>query len=141
MLNKAIESSTLEELSSAWIYFKDAEKTAVEARRAIEDKIIALTGLPREFEGSKTFEHSDYQFKTVGRFNRKVDAEKLQDIAAEHGLTNYLPNLFRWSADINKAAWEAADAKITIPLLGAITTTPSRPSFTITKKENSNGQA
>jgi hypothetical protein len=136
MLNKAIELSTLDELSAAWIYFKDAEKTAVEARRAIEDKIIALSGLPKEFEGTKTFKYSGYQFKTVGRFSRKVDSEKLQDIAAEHGLTNYLPHLFRWSADINKAAWESADAKITTPLLGAITTTPSRPSFTITKEKD-----
>jgi hypothetical protein len=64
--------------------------------------------------------------------NRKVDADKLQELAAEHGLSEHLGSLFRWSADINAAAWKAAAPTITAPLLGAITTTPGRPSFSIT---------
>lgn len=126
----------MSELYAAWIAAKEAERQANENRRAIEDKILLLTEIPSAFEGTKTVKDDEYKIKVVGRFNRKVDSEKLQDIAAEHGLTNYLPHLFRWSADINKAAWEAADAKITTPLLGAITTTPSRPSFTITKEKD-----
>lgn len=126
----------MSELYAAWIAAKEAERQATETRRAIEDKILLLTEIPSAFEGAKTVKDDEYKIKVVGRFNRKVDSEKLQDIAAEHGLTNYLPHLFRWSADINKAAWEAADAKITTPLLGAITTTPSRPSFTITKEKD-----
>lgn len=126
----------MSDLYAAWIAAKEAERQATETRRAIEDKILLLTEIPSAFEGAKTVKDDEYKIKVVGRFNRKVDSEKLQDIAAEHGLTNYLPHLFRWSADINKAAWEAADAKITTPLLGAITTTPSRPSFTITKEKD-----
>ena len=126
----------MSDLYAAWIAAKEAERQATETRRAIEDKILLLTALPSAFEGTKTVKADEYKIKVVGRFNRKVDSEKLQDIAAEHGLTNYLPHLFRWLADINKAAWEAADAKITTPLLGAITTTPSRPSFTITKEKD-----
>lgn len=126
----------MSDLYAAWIAAKESERQATETRRAIEDKILLLTALPSVFEGAKTVKTDEYKIKVVGRFNRKVDSEKLQDIAAENGLTNYLPHLFRWSADINKAAWDAADAKITTPLLGAITTTPSRPSFTITKEKD-----
>lgn len=126
----------MSDLYAAWIAAKEAERQATETRRAIEDKILLLTEIPSAFEGAKTVKDDEYKIKVVGRFNRKVDSEKLQDIAAEHGLTNYLPHLFRWSADINRAAWDAADAKITTPLLGAITTTPSRPSFTITKEKD-----
>ena len=126
----------MSDLYAAWIAAKEAERQATETRRAIEDKILIQTALPFAFEGTKAVKADEYKIKVVGRFNRKVDSEKLQDIAAEHGLINHLHNLFRWSADINKAAWDAADAKITTPLLGAITTTPSRPSFTITKEKD-----
>jgi hypothetical protein len=68
--------------------------------------------------------------------NRKVDADRLQELAIAAGLTEHLPSLFRWSADVNAAVWKAADQRITSPLLGAITTTPGRPSFTITRKES-----
>ena len=59
----------------------------------------------------------------------------LSKLAAEHGLTEHLSALFRWSADINAAAWKAASEAITAPLLGAITTTAGRPSFSISTKD------
>jgi hypothetical protein len=66
--------------------------------------------------------------------NRKVDTEQLQDIAATYGLTEHLWSLMRWKAEINSAVWKATSENITKPLLAAITTTPGRPSFSITKK-------
>jgi len=42
-----------------------------------------------------------------------------------------LPTLFRWKAEINMSSWRSADEKITNPLLEAITTVPSRPSYQI----------
>ena len=94
------------------------------------------TEIPETKEGttSSTTEQG-YQIKVVGRMNRKVDTDKLQELAIAAGLTEHLPSLFRWSADINAAAWKAAAQSITAPLTGAITTTPGRPSFTITKKD------
>jgi hypothetical protein len=68
-----------------------------------------------------------------GRINRKVDADKLQAIAAEAGLTEHLSSLFRWKPEIAMSAWKAASPNITTPLLDAITATPGRPSFTITE--------
>ena len=69
--------------------------------------------------------------EVVGRIDRKVDADKVQELAAEHGLTDHLSTLFRWKPEINMAIWKAADESITKPLAAAITAKPGRPSFTI----------
>ena len=63
--------------------------------------------------------------------NRKVDVDLLQEIAAEHGLEDHLGSLFRWKPELNVKAWQQADDSITLPLSGAITTKPGRPSFSI----------
>ena len=86
------------------------------------------------FEGTANNEIDGYKIKVVGRMTRKVDSEKLQELAAENGLTEHLSSLFRWKAEIASKAWESADESITAPLMEAITTTPSRPTFTITKE-------
>lgn len=120
-----------------WIDAKEAEKAAQDARREIEDKLISQLNVLTNMEG--TFNHNDpsgYNVKIVGRMNRKVDSDKIQELAAEHGLTDHLASLFRWKPEIIMAAWKAASPDITTPLLGGITTTPGRPSFTITKGDN-----
>ena len=66
--------------------------------------------------------------------DRKVNSAKLQDLAAEYGLTDHLSSLFRWTPEVNVSAWDSADPRITAPLLDAITTSNGRPSFTITKE-------
>ena len=65
--------------------------------------------------------------------SRKINGERIQEIAAEEGLTEHLSSLFRWKPEINMTAWKSADKSITGPLLGGITTQPGRASFTITK--------
>jgi len=127
----------LDELARQWSDAKQDEAIAVARRRTIEDRLVELLEIPETKEGttSSTTEQG-YQIKVVGRMNRKVDADRLQELAIAAGLTEHLPSLFRWSADVNAAAWKAAAQSITAPLLGAITTTPGRPSFTITRKES-----
>jgi hypothetical protein len=127
----------LDELAAQWADAKQDEAIAVARRRTIEDRLVELLEIPETKEGttSSTTEQG-YQIKVVGRMNRKVDADRLQELAIAAGLTEHLPSLFRWSADVNAAAWKAAAQSITAPLLGAITTTPGRPSFTITRKES-----
>jgi hypothetical protein len=122
-------------LISAWVKAKAEEQAAVEWRRTTEDRILKVLSLAPEFEGTENFDTGDFKLKIVGRHNRKIDAEKLQLLAAENGLSEHLSALFRWKPDINAAAWKAADESITNPLLDAITTTPGRPSFAITPKE------
>ncbi len=128
-------SRELDELSAQWCDAKADEAIAVARRRTIEDRLVELLEIPETKEGttSSTTEQG-YQIKVVGRMNRKVDADRLQELAIAAGLTEHLPSLFRWSADVNAAAWKAAAQTITAPLTGAITTTPGRPSFTITRK-------
>lgn len=123
---------TLFDLSSQWIIAKEAEKAAQEERRLIEDRMLSLIGLPEAFEGTENAEADRYKIKLVGRLNHKIDADRLQEIAAEHGLTDHLGSLFRWKPEINARVWKAADESITNTLLEAITTTPGRPSFAIT---------
>jgi len=121
----------MSELLTAWIAAKAEEKAAQERRREIEDKLVLELGVDVQAEGTT---HAG-GFKITTRFNRKVDSEQLQEIAAEHGLTAHLSSLFRWKPEINAAAWKAATEEITKPLSAAITTTPGRPSFDVSSKK------
>lgn len=114
-----------------WLTAKENERTAIEARRLIEDELISLHGLPEAGEGSQTLKPEGYKVKVTYRMNRTINADALQEIAAENGLTEHLGSLFRWKPDINTKAWKDAGEDITRPLLDAITTKPGRPSFTI----------
>ena len=125
----------LNELAAMWLAAKEAEREAVEDRRRIEDRIKSLVGVAENLEGTETVDPDRYTIKIVGRIDRKVDGDKLQELAAEHGLTEHLSSLFRWKPEINMAAWKAADPSITKPLAAAITAKPGRPSFTIIRKE------
>ena len=119
----------------AWMNAKKAEELAISVRRGLEDQMVEEFGLPEDFEGTKNFAVDDLEVKIVGRKDKKVNSDKLQDLAAEHGLSDHLPTLFRWKPEVNAAAWKNADAAITTPLLDAITTTTGRPTFKITVKE------
>ena len=121
-------------LYQLWILSKDAEKTAIENRRNIEDQLVAALGIEKTLDGTQNFETDGYKVKVVGRLDRKVNSDKLQDLAAEFGLTQHLSSLFRWKPEVNASAWKSADPLITAPLQDAITTSNGRPSFTITKE-------
>ena len=126
----------LETCSQQWLDAKQAEREAVELRRDAENKLLSLIGIAENLDGTETVEtDSGYKLKIVGRMNRKVDGDRVQEIAAEAGLTEHLPSLFRWKPEINMSAWKNADESITTPLLSGITTTPGRASFTITKED------
>ena len=120
-------------LYQQWLNAKQIEAAAVKTRRDIEDQLVKQFSIPENLEGTKNIEAEMFKIKIEGRNNRKVNADKLQELAAEHGLTEHLSSLFRWKPEINMTLWKAADASITTPLLDAITATPGRPSFTITK--------
>jgi hypothetical protein len=125
-------TNDIQSLAASWILAKQEEAIAVEYRRQLEDRLKALLGVQESLEGPATFKGASYTIKVVGRIDRKVDAEKVQELAAENGLTDHLSSLFRWKPEINMAAWKAADESITRPLAAAITAKPGRPSFSIT---------
>ena len=118
-------------LYSQWLAAKEAERQAVEQRRAIEDQLITELRVAETDEGTRTVDAGEYKVKITCRMNRRIDAEALQEIAAEYGITDHLGELFRWKPEINAKAWKSADESITKPLLAAITTQPGRPSFAI----------
>lgn len=117
-----------------WLNYKAMERYATDKRRAIEDELFALHRLG-EHEGTDTINAEGFKVKVTQRFNRSIDADLLQEVAAEHGIIGHLSDLFRWKPEINARAWATADESITGPLLAAITTKPGRPSFSIEKDE------
>ena len=130
-----IFTSDLKALSADWLRHKTDEEKSVAERRKIEDKIVKILKLPESFETTESAEPEGFVVKIAGRIDRKVDGDKVQELAAEFGLGEHLAKLFRWKPEINMTAWKAADATITAPLAGAITAKPGRPSFKITIKD------
>jgi len=130
-----ISTTDMNELAKMWLRAKQAEKDATEDRRDIEDHIKKLARIADSLDSTETVEPGQYVIKIAGRIDRKVDGEKVQELAAEHGLSEHLATLFRWKPEINMSAWKAADETITGPLAGAITAKPGRPSFSIIPKE------
>ena len=122
-------------LAAKWLEAKEQERMAIERRRIIEDQMTVEFVLPHDLDGTMSWNPGKYNIKVVGRLTRKVDSEKLQELAAEAGLTDHLSSLFRWKPEIEMKAWKACDPLITSALSDAITVTPGRPSFTITTKE------
>ncbi len=125
----------IDDLAKNWLEAKSAEHAAVERRREIEDKLLSLAGIAENMEGTENVEtDGSYKIKITGRMSRKVDADRIQDIAAEEGSSEHLSSLFRWKPELNMTAWKNADKSITDPLSGGITTKPGRASFQITHK-------
>ena len=122
---------SLAQLSAKWLEAKAREAQATKDRRDIEDQMKVLMEMPETFEGTRTLKPGGYVVKYTGRINRKVNGDKLQELAAEHGLSDHLSRLFRWKPEINMAAWKASDPSITQALAPAITAKPGRPAFTV----------
>ena len=127
--------SEMQALSERWLAAKEAERQAVEERRQIEDRLSSLIGIGETLDGTETATPDGYTIKVSGRMTRKVDADRAQEIAAEHGIEAYLATVFRWKAEIDARAWKAAPQNVTAKLADAVTTTPGRPSYAITRKE------
>lgn len=121
-------------LYQRWLDAKNIEAAAVTERRGLEDLMVKEFAVAKDFEGTDNREVDGYKIKIEGRINKKIDADKLQILAAEAGLSEHLSSLFRWKPEINAKVWNAAADAVTLPLLGAITSTPGRPTFTITQE-------
>lgn len=123
-------------LYQAWLNAKQTEEMSIKVRRDLEDQMVKQFAIPPTLDRTKSIETSEgFTVKIVGRMTRKVNAEKLQELAEENGLSDHLSSLFRWKPEINSEQWAAADPSITTPLLDAITTTSGRPTFKIIVKE------
>jgi hypothetical protein len=127
-------TADIPELASLWLDAKAREASATEDRRAIEDRIKEIVRLNEQLDGTETVERDGYTIKMVGRIDRKVNADQLQELAAEAGLSDHLSSLFRWKPELNVSIWKNTDESITGALAPAITAKPGRASFSITMK-------
>src|SRR5699024_2386387 len=110
---------------------REVERAAQERRRQIEDELNEALGISEALEGVENKEVGKYKVKVTGRINRTVDGDKLQELAAEHGLSLQLRSLLRWRPAISKNQGRNADIPITEPLSAAITDKPGRSSISI----------
>jgi len=129
------DATELNVLASAWELAKADEKEAVEKRRILEDQMAALIGLNPEFDGTASIDADDYVIKVVGRLNHKVNSEVLDDIIRENGAEELAHEFFRFKPELNLRAWKQANDETQAMFFEAITTSASRPSFSITVKE------
>ena len=123
----------LVKLSSEWLDAKNAEKEATERRRLIEDEICRILEIQEADERTRRLEAEVFTIKVTCRINRKVDGDLAQEIAAENGMEEFLPMLFRWKPELSMTAWEGVGDNVKQVFSRAITATPGRPSFNITK--------
>jgi len=122
----------LQKLSVEWLEAKEAERDATERRRLIEDEMVRLIGVEHTDEHTRKVEANPFTIKIACRINRKVDGDLAQEIAAEHDMQDHLALLFRWKPELSKTAWDGVGDNVKQVFSRAITSTPGRPSFTIT---------
>lgn len=124
----------LQNLAEEWLEAKNAETEATEKRRLIEDEIVRLLEISNAEEHAREFEADPFTFKITCRINRKVNGDLAQEIAAEHDMQDYLSMLFRWKPELSMAAWKGVGDNVKSVFAPAITSTPGRPSFAITRE-------
>jgi hypothetical protein len=125
----------LQQLSEEWMEAKAAERDATEKRRLIEDEISRLLEVQPEDEHTRKVDADPFIIKIACRISRKVDGDLAQEIAAENDMQDHLGLLFRWKPELSKTAWDGVGDNVKQVFSRAITATPSRPSFTITKEK------
>jgi hypothetical protein len=130
-----MDKQNFQELARCWLMAKQDEARAVQSRRDLEDKMSEILDIDLATEGTINVEGDEYKVKIMTRMTRKVDADKLQEIAAEHDLNKELSTLFRWKAELDMKNWKSAPIEVVNVLSQAVTTTAGRPSYSITKEE------
>ena len=76
-------------LYQEWLDAKARETAAVVDRRNLEDQMVVAFHVPKNLDTTISHEIDGYKIKLEGRINKKIDAEKLQVIAAEAGLSGH----------------------------------------------------
>jgi len=126
---------SMREIAAEWHAEKEVERQAVENRRRLEDEMVRSFALQPDLDSTVTKQIGDYVIRITGRIDRKVDADKIQELAAQHGLESHLSTLCRWKPEINLSVWKATDPTITKLLAPAITAKIGRPSFLIVQNK------
>jgi len=124
----------LQKLAEEWLEAKNAEVEATEKRRMIEDEVVRILEIKETDDHAREFEADPFTFKITCRINRKVNGDLAQEIAAEHDMQDYLSTLFRWKPELSMSAWKGVGDNVKQVFARAITATPGRPTFAITRE-------
>lgn len=119
-------------LEHDWLCAKNDESEARERRLEIEERLLEAHNIDETREGAEEIVDG---FKITCSFTKKVDAELLQKVARENGLSEHLSTLFRWKPEIDARAWKSAHNDITSVLARAIESKPAKPSFSYNPKK------
>lgn len=122
MINKIIELNE-----------KIAELTA--QKKELEEKLLEELKLPEDFSGSKTFNTENAKITVTARVNKTIDAEKLKEVAREHGVTDALGVIFNWKPSVIKKEWDKVNPEYQAIFSQAITEKIGSKSIKITRKE------
>lgn len=127
-----MQQATLNELKTAWLSAKAAEKAANEERLAVEAAILAL--MPEKTEG--TVSDDDTGISVSYKVTRSVDTEQLQQDWTRLPLN--VQSAFRWKADLDTKKFKAIqelDTQAFATLALYVTSKPAKPTITVSTKE------
>jgi hypothetical protein len=135
IINQVADKDNFATLVGAYMSIDMMQKEVAARKEEIVTAMRSAMALPDDGEGTQNFECGELLVAATMRLNRKVDAEKLDELAKENGLEDKLTTLFRYKPEVSMTAWKAADPSITEKLLPAITTTAGSLGIKITSKE------
>lgn len=125
----------VEALAARRMELLEGEKALKDLRKTIEDRLTEALEVDVSEEGERSHRVGAYRIKVRNTRYVKVDPTAIQDIATQHSLSGWLPELFRWKPEVNKKAWTKAPEAVTRILSAGITSKPGSPSYTITKED------
>lgn len=125
----------LNEAINQWVKAKELEEEFRNTRYALEKVLIKLLDIDTNKEGRLSAMHGKYRVTHSTKLGYKVDAEKAKEIAAAHHKSKLLNDMFTWKAEYKKSFWNEADESLKQMFAEAITITPQKTSFMITKIE------
>ena len=123
----------MKELLQQWLDAKEAERAAVEKRRAIEDRLSEMLASEMPADGQKTIKADGFAVKVTSRIAYKVNGEALQEIASKKSIPlPMLQQAFKWKCEVIGKGWNELEKGIQSALSDAVTAEKGRPSYQIT---------
>lgn len=129
------ESSDPDVLAAALEEAKEREAAAAQYRKQIEEHIVTTLGCKEE--GSSSFKGERYKLVTVGKINRSVDIEKLQEIWEQ--LPDTARSVLRYKPEVVKKEFDAIQKyqpEVYQLIAQAVTEKPGKPQVTFKRIED-----
>ena len=125
------EATELDVLAHELQVVKDLEAACLEARLAIEEKIVALT--EKKEEGTVSTRTEFYKISVTFGIDRKVDAEIARSLADEMDAERYA-RIFRWKPEVSVSELKYLkdnNPEVFRQVSRALTAKPTKPSVKV----------